>query len=207
MRWFAVAVGRWGAVAVAIGVGIIVLFGKFFTLPYISIIVDTFTAWTVILTAFAVLLGLINLVSVHASRIVRRNEPGLGYSIVVLLTAVIVFLVGVWFGLPSAQMSWVFDNLYVPLQGAFFALVAFFLATAAYRSLRARSFETTLMLVVALIVFLGQTPLVTTLSQAKDWLLSVPSTAGVRGILLGVALGTIATGLRLITGMDRPYSE
>ena len=33
------------------------------------------------------------------------------------------------------------------------------------------------------------------------------TTAGARGILLGVALGTIATGLRLIAGMDRPYSE
>jgi hypothetical protein len=207
MQWMTVAVTRWVPIAVAIGVGIIVLFAKFFTLPYINIIVDAFTTWTIILTAFAVLLGLINLVSVHLSRIVRRKEPGLGYSIVVLLTAVTVFLVGLWFGLPSSQMSWVFDNLYVPLQGSFFALVAFFLATAAYRSLRARSFETTLMLVVALFVFLGQTPLVNTLSQAKDWLLSVPSTAGARGILLGVALGTIATGLRLITGMDRPYSE
>jgi hypothetical protein len=31
--------------------------------------------------------------------------------------------------------------------------------------------------------------------------------AGARGILLGVALGTVATGLRVLLGIDRPYSE
>jgi hypothetical protein len=104
-------------------------------------------------------------------------------------------------------MDWLFNNAYLPLQSAFFALVAFFLATAAYRALRARSIETTWMLVAALIVFLGQTPLFNALTQLKEWILNVPSTAGARGILLGVAIGTIATGLRLIVGLDRPYSE
>jgi len=193
--------------AIAIGVGLIVLFDFFFTLPLVNAIGFAFREWTIILTAFAVLLGLVNLMMAHLTRIVRHNEPSTGYSVLVLLTAAIVFLLGLLFGLPSAPMNWVFDNLYLPLQGAFFALVAFFLATAAYRALRARSLETTLMLVAALIVLLGQTPLVSVLPRTREWVLDVPSTAGVRGILLGVALGTIATGLRLITGMDRPYSE
>ena len=193
--------------AIAIGVGLVVLLDFFFAQPLLDLIGQAFREWTIILTAFAVLLGLANLVQVHLSRIFRRNEPNTGYSILVLFTAAAVFLVGLIFGLPSAQMDWVFNNIYVPLQGTFFALVAFFLATAAYRALRARSVETTLMLVAALIVFLGQTPLLSGLTQLKEWVLNVPSTAGARGILLGVALGTIATGLRLIVGLDRPYSE
>ncbi|MCL4393640.1 MAG: hypothetical protein M1482_02315 [Chloroflexi bacterium] len=198
---------KWLPTAIAIGVGIVVLLNFFFTQPLLDAISFVFREWTIILTAFAVLLGLLNLVQVHVLRIIKRNEPNTGYSILVLVTALSVFLIGLLFGLPSAPMNWVFDNMYLPLQGAFFALVAFFLATAAYRALRARSIETTWMLVAALVVLVGQAPLVNVMTQAKEWVLNVPSTAGTRGILLGVALGTIATGLRLIIGLDRPYSE
>ena len=198
---------KWLPTAIAIGVGVIVLLDFFFTQPLLDAIGFAFRDWTIILTAFAVLLGLANLIQVHLLRIIKRNEPNTGYSVLVLVTASIVFLVGLFFGLPSAPMNWIFDNMYLPLQGAFFALVAFFLATAAYRALRARNLETTWMLVAALIVLLGQAPLVNVMTQVREWVLNVPSTAGARGILLGVALGTIATGLRLIAGLDRPYSE
>jgi hypothetical protein len=202
---------RWIPTAIAIGVGIVTLLTFFFELPVLSALGAAFKEWTIILTAFALLLGLGNLILVHFLRIFRRNESGAGYSLIVLFTAALVFAIGLIFGLADAPMTWVFDHVYLPLQGAFFALTVFFLATAAYRAMRARSLETLLMLVGALIVFIGQTPLINTFTDtfvsAKEWILNVPSTAGVRGILLGVALGTIATGLRLLVGMDRPYSE
>jgi hypothetical protein len=198
---------KWLSTGVAIAVGLVVLMDVFFTHPLLGALGAAFREWTIILTAFALLLGLFNLLLVHVLRIVRRNESGAAYSAIVLLTATGVGMIGLLFGLPSAPMAWIFDNLYVPLQGAFFALVAFFLATAAYRALRARSIETTWMLLAAVVVFLGQMPLINVLADAKEWVLRVPSEAGVRGILLGVALGTLATGLRLLVGMDRPYSE
>lgn len=198
---------KWIPVAVAIAVGIVTLLSVFLDLPLLDAVGATFIEWTIILTAFALLVGLGNLALVHASRIVGRNEPGAGYSVIVLLTAVIVMIVGLLFGLNNNPMTWIFDYIYEPLQGAFFALAAFFLLTAAYRALRARNFETLLLLLSALIVILGQTPILDTLSAAKQWVLSVPSEAGVRGILLGVALGTIATAIRLLVGLDRPYSE
>jgi hypothetical protein len=198
---------KWLATVVAISVGFVVLADFFVTNPLLGNISSAFRQWTIILTAFALLLGLVNLVLVHTRRIIRRNEPGVGYSVAVLVTSITVILVGLWFGLPSAPMTWLFDNLYVPLQGAFFALVAFFLATAAYRALRARNVETLVMLLAALIVFLGQIPLTNPFAGLREWVLNVPSQAGVRGILLGVALGTLATGLRLLAGVDTPYSE
>lgn len=198
---------KWLSTAVAMAVGIIVLIGTFFPVPLLNALSLAFKEWAIILTAFALLVGLVNLLLVHLARILRRQEPGALYSIIVLVTSITVMLIGLVFGVADAPMSWIFDHVYLPLQGAFFALAAFFLATAAYRAMRARSFETLLMLIAALIVLLGQTPLVNLLADAKAWALSVPSTAGVRGILLGVALGTIATGLRLLIGMDRPYSE
>ena len=198
---------KWLPTAIAIAVGLVTLLDFFFTLPLLDAVGAAFKQWTIILTAFALLLGLVNLLQVHLTRIIRRNEASAGYSAIVASTAVIVFAIGLWFGLPSNPLTWIFDNLYTPLQGAFFALVAFFLATAAYRALRARSIETTWMLLAALIVLVGQTPILGVLADAREWVLNVPSTAGVRGILLGVALGTIATALRLLIGWDRPYSE
>ena len=192
----------------AMAVGIVVLFDYFFQQTIIDALGNAFKEWAIVLTAFAVLLGLINLLIVHVTRVVRRNEPSAGYSVIVLITSLIVFVIGIVSDGPAgAPMTWVFTNMYVPLQGALFALVAFFLATAAYRALRVRNLESILLVVAALVVFLGQIPLFNFFADVKDWLLRVPSEAGVRGILLGVALGTIATGVRLLVGVDRPYSE
>ncbi len=198
---------KWLATAVAAGVGLVVLLDFFLRNPVLDALGAAFREWTILLAAFALLLGLLNLMAVHFWRIVRRSERGAGYSAVVLATTALVAATGLVFGLPSAPMTWVFNNLYVPLQGAFLALVAFLLASAAYRALRARSIETTLMLLAALIVFLGQAAWTDAFAGAREWVLNVPSAAGVRGILIGVALGTMATGLRLLLGQDRPYSE
>ena len=194
-------------IAIAGGVGAVVLADFFFANSLLDPLGIAFREWAIILTAFALLLGMFNVLSVHLRRIIRRDEPGAGYSLVVLISAVLVATLGLLAGLSSPEMTWVFQNIYAPLQSAFFALLAFFLASAAYRALRARNIETLWMLVAALIVFIGQTPLLNALGDAKDWILRVPAEAGIRGILIGVALGTIATGLRLLVGLDRPYSE
>lgn len=198
---------RWLPTGIAIAVGLIILIDYFFDAPLLDALGIAFREWTIILTAFALLLGVINLLQVHLARVIRRQESGAGYSALVVLTATAVALTGLWFGLPSPPMTWLLDNVYVPLQSAFFALTAFFLATAAYRALRARTIETTWMLVIALIVFVGQTPLLGILADVREWVLNVPTTAGVRGILIGVALGTMATALRLLLGWDRLYSD
>ena len=80
---------------------------------------------------------------------------------------------------------------------------------AAYRLLRVRSAESAVMLLVVLLVLIGQVSigLVPVLVDIKEWILDVPVMAGVRGILLGVALGAVLTGIRLLLGVERPYSD
>ena len=89
--------------------------------------------------------------------------------------------------------------------------MAFFIISAAYRTFRIRDFETFLMVTAAIIVLLGQVPagyqLWADFPHMVEWGMNVPVLAGVRGILLGTALGTIATGLRIILGADRPYID
>ncbi len=192
-------------VAVALGVGAIVLVGLL-RLPYVDLVANGLVAWAAYLAGLAVLLGFWNVLTVHVQRIFQFDRHSL-VSVVVLSAALITLLATLPEGPGSESGQWVFNNVYRPLEASFLALLAFFIATAAFRSLRAHSIETTLMLLAAVIVLIGQVPLGTFLAPLKEWMLNVPVVAGVRGILLGVALGVIATCLRLLVGIDRPYAE
>lgn len=170
-----------------------------------------FISWVTIVAAFALFLGFANVISVHWSRI-QTQKPGALYSIVLLIALAATLAVGFFSGGPNSGSSqFIFNFILQPLESTFFALLAIFIATAAFRAFRVRNLETLIFVLFAVIVLLGQVPLGiylwTELPVIKDWILNVPALAGVRGILLGVALGTIATGLRVLIGADRPYTD
>ncbi len=166
-------------------------------------------SWVAIVFAFALFLGFFNVVSVHVNRI-KSTKPDAIYSIVLLVSLFITLAVGLT-GLNSTGTQFIFNYILQPLEATFFALLALFIATAAFRSFRIRNLETFFFVLFAIIVLLGQVPLGIYLwaefPVIKDWILNVPTLAGVRGILLGVALGTIATGLRVLLGAERPYTD
>lgn len=197
-------------VGIAIGSGLIVLVDQFITNPYFDNIGRFLVGAAAQIAAFALLLGLWNVLSVHVGRLARRDSNG-WTSLVILLTAILVFIVVLPSGGASRASDWVMRYLYRPLEASFLGLIVFFIATAAYRALRARTWEAGLLLASALVVLVGSAALSNVISPvlaaAKEWVMNVPMVAGVRGIALGVALGTILTGLRLLTGIDRPYSE
>jgi len=193
--------------AIAIAIGSLMLVDFFFDESHINALGSFFVDSAVIVVAFALLLGLVNVLIVHLRRTVQREE-GWMYSIGLLAIATVVLLAGIP-GPDGRLVRWIFDNVQLPLQAATFSLLAFFVATAAYRGFRLRRPESLAFMLAAIVVLLGQVPVGRYLSDlvpaAKDWLLAVPSTAGARGIIIGVALGTIATGVRVLMGLDRPY--
>jgi hypothetical protein len=154
-------------------------------------------------------LGFANVVSVHWSHI-RTQKPGAVYSGVLLVSLFGTLALGLG-GPLSPNGQFIFNYILQPLEATIFALLALFVATAAFRAFRVRNMESFFFVLFALIVLLGQVPVSIYLwpefPVIKDWILNVPTLAGVRGILLGVALGVIATGLRVLTGADRPYSD
>jgi len=168
----------------------------------------------VIIAAFALVLGVINVLRVHGRKI-RQAGPARFYSFVLVAAMFVVLAVGLPAlpGRPSGPsqptVQWIFENIQAPIQASLSGLLVFFILTAAYRLLRARNLESAVMLVVAIIVLLGQVTLgsPSILPALKDWILDVPAMAGVRGILLGVALGVLLTSIRLLLGVERPYSD
>ncbi len=204
----AIALKRTIPMAIALAIGFLMLIDFFFDESHINALGGFFVDSAVIVVAFALLLGLLNVLIVHFKRI-RRREDGWPYSIFLVGIAVIVLLAGIS-GPETDVVKWIFDNVQFPLQAATFSLLAFYVATAAYRAFRLRSLESIAFILAVIVVLLGQVPIGRYLSDflpaAKDWILDVPGTAGVRGIIIGVALGTIATGVRVLMGFDRPYS-
>jgi hypothetical protein len=194
------------ATAIAISVGLFVLLDFFVQNAFIGTLKFVFVRWAIIVAAFAMILGFFNVLIVHLNKILRFKQ-GWFYSIFLVLTMMTVLILGLIEGPRGPLTSQIFQYVLFPLQATIFSLLAFFVASAAYRVFRLRSWESALLVITGIIVLLGQVPLWGALRSFKEWILEVPSMAGARGILLGVALGTVATGLRVLLGIDRPYSE
>lgn len=196
-------------VAAALACGFLVLVDFFVVDPTIDAVGAVLVEGVTILAAFALLLGLINLLGVHARRVTGPERRRRGLSLVLIIGLLGTLAVGV---VPSTSqaMTWVFDYVYQPLQSTMAALLAFFVVTAAYRAFRLRSVEAGILLVTSLFMLGAQLPVFQTvlpyLPVLREWVVTVPVTAGMRGILLGVALGTIATSLRILLAVDRPYA-
>jgi hypothetical protein len=168
--------------------------------------------WGLILAAAAFLLGLINLVQVNLPKVLRR-ETDWGYKAIMLVALVATLVVGFHNGAQRLDngmaYKWVFDFVFVPLNATMFALLAFYIASAAFRAFRARNVEATVLLIAAIVVMIGRVPIGEALSERLptlvNWLMEVPNTAARRAIFIGAALGAIATGLRIILGIERSH--
>ena len=165
--------------------------------------------WLRIVSSFGIVLGISSLVARHGSKI-RRRQPDWQYSIITLVSFVVVCVIGLARGKgPGTGFTWSFNYVLVPLDATMFSLLAFFVASAAYRTFRARTPEATVLLIAAVIVMLGRVPIGEMISRhlptLTEWLMSVPTVAAKRAIIFGVALGGIATSLRIILGIERSH--
>lgn len=204
--------------AVAIGTGVVILLSYFWATPMLVGVRITLVDWAVVLGGLAVLVGVLNLLLVNARRI-QSGQRGWPYSLITLLAVLLTLAVAMLEGFgkavtllgdPTSVTNVLFQGVVVAGQAALAALVMIFLVVAAVRLLRIRPGGWSLVFVVVLLVTLaGWLPLgpAGVLNRFREWLLNVPAAAGARGILLGVALGVLVVGLRVLTGIERPYKD
>jgi hypothetical protein len=200
------------SVAIAIAFGIIVLLGYFLNISLLSMMSDVFLQYAAVLAAVALLVGLVNLFTVHWRK-AAKGEKGAVYSVVVLISFGITILVVAFFGPTAPWSMWIFNNIQIPIESSLMALLVVILIFASIRLFRKRmNWFTWVFMGTALVMLLGSAPLfgveVPLLHGPyglRSLLAQIPVAAGARGLLLGVALGTIATGLRILIGSDRPY--
>ncbi len=171
---------------------------------------QTLLLWYTIVSAFALVVGLLNLVGTHLKNLQRGRN--VAYSLILLLGFFGTLAIGVWsfrqgdpFG-PYSSLMWVYGYILAPLQSTMFSLLAFFLASAAFRAFRIRNMEALLLLLAAVLVMLGRIPVSEkAFAGVTEWIMSIPNLAAQRGIQIGVALGAIGMAFRILFGLERPY--
>ena len=183
----------------------------------------------VIITAASVILGVANVIRINLLKVSRR-EKDWQYAVLLLIGVTVMTVLGTvlptihaavkggeWaiggLSLTGITSGTLFDRMYnrvyVPLSATMYALLAFYIASAAFRAFRVRSPEAALLAAAAIIVMIGRVPIGEKIWEGipllTDWIMNVPQLAAKRAILIGAALGGIATALKILLGIERNF--
>ena len=199
--------------AIAILFGALTLLGLLFDLASLNKIT---LGWASLLAAFALLFGVLNLLYVHLNRLFTKGNI---YSGFLALSLLIVLALGYtdYKGITDNFVEIVFTTVQVPLETALASLLAFFLIFAGFQMMkRQRSIWSFIFILTAIVLLLSNALLATDLlpenfvsivTQVQDAIQNVIVISGVRGLILGIALGTILLSIRILLGMERPYNK
>ena len=169
------------------------------------------TQWIPVVASTALILGAVSLFQHHLQRVMRKH-PDRFYSLVTLGSMTAATVLGLGWGVEKGSPfdTAVFEPVYMPLTTAMFSLLAFFLASAAFRSFRIRSFEAGLLFGAAFVVMLGRIPLGEFISPllpvvSDRWILDVFTGSAMRAIRIGVGLGMATLSIKILLGLERTY--
>ena len=199
------------ATAIAISVAIILLLGSFLPIPLLQDVLQPYLlSCAVIVGGVASLIGVYNLLSVHIKKLSSPKAGNL-YSLFLIIAFVVTFAAGLWFGPSDAKFQRVVTHIQVPVETSLLALLAISLTYTSLRLLKQRKDSMAWIFVVSTLVFLIATGgyLTALAGNGRSGFAIFFNTlplAGARGILLGVGLGSLTTGLRIVFAADRPYS-
>jgi hypothetical protein len=175
-----------------------------------------------IVGSFALLLGVSNLFQIH-QRAVAKRTPGWYNSAAFFIAFFAIVLAGFLKGSHDERVAGqiyniLFRGFLTSLDSTMFSLIAFYIVSAAYRAFRIRSTEAALMMVAAAIIMLALVPVgaaITNwlptsgwlsafrLERIGYWLLIGPNMAAQRAIAFGIAVGSMAMGLRIWLSLER----
>lgn len=188
--------------------GAVVILAYFIKWPLLDSISNSLQSWTVLISAFLLGTGMINMLTVASRDLKTRN--GLVIEPIILTGSMIAMFVVTLFEtrFPTAS-KWLFNEIYSPLSTAVFSLLMFSIATATFRALRVKSVESLVLVLAVVITMLGMAPLGEAIwdkfPRLYQWLVEVPDVPGRRGIVIGTAIGGMASSLRAILGLERRY--
>ncbi len=205
---------REASLIITISVGFFLLAKFFLAVPFVTNVANEIEQWCIVVFAFAIVLGVANIVRFNLLGIIRRR-PDWEYKVVLLVTMLITAVAGLVVFFQGGDITsdnffnWIYVHVLTPLGASMYALLAFFIASAAFRAFRAKNAAASFMLGAALLVMIGRVPLGAAISalfpKIANWIMAYPNAAGQRGIIIGAAIGVIAVGLKIITGIERPY--
>jgi hypothetical protein len=196
------------AVSFAVIAGVVVLLGYFLPIGPLQDLRQLMVEWAGILAAVALLVGVSNLFYVHWSKISAGHGDSF-YSYVLIISLTLTLILVGWFGPIHSVSKWIFNYIQIPIESSFMALLALFLVYIIIRMFKRRLDQIALIFSFTVVFMLITSSLLlrelTILNDLRTWITQVPAVAGARGILIGVVLGVVAAGLRILMASDRPY--
>ncbi|SYZ73232.1 conserved membrane hypothetical protein [Candidatus Zixiibacteriota bacterium] len=193
--------------------------------------------WASIVGGFTLLLGVVSIVRVNA-KTVSQKKKGWLFNLATLISifamaipSVVPFTTTSNFGkvlykifpeswaslfgtAPGSIYDWLFNYMDSPMMATMFAMLAFYIASAAYRAFRARNAEATLLLLTAVLVMLWRIPMGEAFLKLfsdnipvyiNTYIMNGANAAVQRGIVIGAALGAASMSLRIMLGIERTY--
>lgn len=176
----------------------------------------------IVVGSFTLLLGVWSLFQVHGKAIKKRSDGWYNSAAFFVSFFAILILGFLRDRSPQSAAAPMFNVLFFgflnSLQATTFSLIAFYIVSAAYRAFRVRSAEAVMMMLTAAIIMLALVPIGVTLTdwipqnspfavlrleKIGYWLLVSPNMAVQRAIAFGVAVGALATGLRIWLSLER----
>lgn len=192
-----------GAVA-----GILVMLNAFFATPALKTASQELLQWRVIVAAFALLLGIANISRIHLHR-ASRKDKNTPYSVMLLVVMYGALFLGLAYGAQSPQYKFIWDSIYSSLNSTWYSTTAFYMMSSAWRGFRIRSAQAGVLMVSAIIVMLSKVGIGgliwSQIPVIGNWIMAVPNTAGMRGILIGSCLGAVGVSLRIMLGLERGH--
>lgn len=188
--------------------GVMVIVDYFFNIPTLSIFFKEIVQWRNIVAAFALALGVGNLTRIHSHAISQKREYWF-FSILLLVTMYGYMALGLITTSKSVPYRFFWDNMFQPLSGTWYSMTVFYMTSACWRAFRIKTPQAAVMLGAAVLAMLGQVGfgqiIWSQLPAIKSWLQGPPTTAGMRGITIGAALGMISMSFRVILGLERSH--
>lgn len=187
--------------------GVLMTLQYFVPHPVSGVLYDYAISWSRAISSMAYVVAVISFLRFHTRRLKSKNYAP--YSTVALFAFFSMVLIGFIGGTGKDSLfQTLYSNVMVPLQATTFSLLAFFMASAAYRAFRIRGLEATVLMITAFIVIIGTTTVgnyIPHSSEIVEWIMAVPNLASKRGILIGVGLGVVATSIKIILGIERSW--
>lgn len=197
-----------------ISILITMIIGWFFVLEYfvkapaINNFAGTISGISTCLLGTFTIVGVGNMTRHHVKNIMKQGKNWMP-SIVLLVSCWVPLVIGLAFTRTNPTYAYLYSSLYLPTSQAFFGILSFYILSAAYRTFKTRSLDSTVLLLAAIFVMMGNAPATSVIwsgfAPLGGWILDVCTAAGVRGISIGIAIGSVVTALRVLTGRERRH--
>ena len=197
---------------IAVAAGLIVLLGYFFPRTGLENVRTPLLGWAVTLGGVAGLVAILNLVfGIHWKR-VHENHPRKSYSAILIAAFLLTVAAGIYLDPASDGFQKIVTRVQVPIESSLMAILAVTLVYASLKILQRHrnwmGFIFFLSVVLFLVLNSGVLAFTSEIPVLRDLLSAFHRApiAGARGMLLGIALGSLATGIRILIGSDKPYN-